>query len=523
MTADGRDPGAAGSIHAQASREPGPGPRGFRVQRLFWLAPGLAALLVLLVLAGLVAMPWRSLDRLQPVQAHLAHIARLQSVSLNMEQILLNGLRGVRASRDELEQLRQEVLDIAGFKGEAHPDSGQRLDQIAGQITPSGFASIEAMVELLARIRTVLAGEWAQHDRLLAAIASGTRLELRLALAVLVILPLAGGIGLLFLQRRVEQPIRDLQSLLDRLAAHDFRPVPDDALDRATRSARPAFDSYNVLVRRLRDLEAEHADRERLLAQRVRQATEALLAQSRELSRAERLAAVGAVSAGVAHELRNPLAGVLLACSKLQKQLAGSPEAARIATVIAELQRMDRLLTGQLDAAWHEPERPAMVDVAQVVGDLFDLLHYQVPAAFTLSTGVGAGLLCMLPVAGLRQALLNLVLNAVQVQGENGRVEINAHRDGESLLIDVSDDGPGFPDTMLRAGIRPFATGRAGGTGLGLAMVRRFVRDLDGDLVLDNRAPRGARVSLRLPCPPVVESAGPPAGPEPGASLAAPG
>jgi C4-dicarboxylate-specific signal transduction histidine kinase len=71
---------------------------------------------------------------------------------------------------------------------------------------------------------------------------------------------------------------------------------------------------YNDLVYRLQELEAEHDDRERNLEQQVRQATGALLAQSRQLARSERLAAVGAISAGLAHELRNPLAGIQMAC-----------------------------------------------------------------------------------------------------------------------------------------------------------------------------------------------------------------
>jgi nitrogen fixation/metabolism regulation signal transduction histidine kinase len=74
-------------------------------------------------------------------------------------------------------------------------------------------------------------------------------------------------------------------------------------------------------------------------------------------------------------------------------------------------------------------------------------------------------------------------------------------RDHHELLHrDLEDEGPGFPEEMLLAGVRPFATGRAEGTGLGLAMVRRFARDHDGELELANREPHGARATLRLPC-----------------------
>lgn len=94
---------------------------------------------------------------------------------------------------------------------------------------------------------------------------------------------------------------------------------------------------YNDLVHRLQELEAEHDDRERNLEQQVRQAIGALLAQSRQLARSERPAAVGAISAGPAHELRNPLAGIQTACMKLQRAPGDGDQSARLEAVVTEL------------------------------------------------------------------------------------------------------------------------------------------------------------------------------------------
>jgi signal transduction histidine kinase len=470
------------------------------MRRFFWLPLGLAGVVVFLALVALVAMSWRSLDRLRPVQEHLSNITRIQDVAFSMEQTLLKGLRGGRITHEELEKLRRKVVAIGSLEGTVHPDTLRRLDNVASRIAQSDENPVGILFETFSEIRAVLANEREQHDSLLLGVTRSTRLEFRLAVALLVLLPLAGAVGLLILQQRAEQPLKDLQDLLDRLAGRDFRPVPEETLAQTTKLAWPAFDSYNSLVSRLQDLEAEHQDRERLLEQRVREATQALLAQSRELSRAERLAAVGAVSAGLAHELRNPLAGIQLACSKLQQKLGDDPQSARIAAVITELKRINRLLSDQVDAARHAPEPSVPTNIATVVNELLGLLRYQVPEDFVLQSKVDENVYCVLPVAGLRQALLNLVLNAVQIQGDNGRVEVSAVRHDGEVSIRVDDDGPGFAEETLRAGIRPFATGRIGGTGLGLAMVRRFVRDLDGDLALENRSPRGAQVILRLPC-----------------------
>ncbi|MGD8933025.1 MAG: ATP-binding protein, partial [Chromatiales bacterium] len=299
---------------------------------------------------------------------------------------------------------------------------------------------------------------------------------------------------------RIKHPLDDLGDLLVRLAGRDYRPVPNAALSGTAALLQPVFRSYNSLVSRLQELEAQHRAREHTLEQEVRQATEALLEQNRELARAERLAAVGAVSAGLAHELRNPLAGIQMACSKLQRSLGKSDQAARIEAVIGEIKRINGLLTQNVDAARHAPEALERIRLSTLVDEFLNLVRYQVPAGIELQAQVPADLMCLLPVAGLRQALLNLVLNSVQALGDKGHVTVKVQRQDDRLVLSVSDDGPGFPAEMLSVGVRPFATGRSGGTGLGLAMVRRFTRDHNGELELANRQPHGARVSLQLPC-----------------------
>jgi hypothetical protein len=131
--------------------------------------------------------------------------------------------------------------------------------------------------------------------------------------------------------------------------------------------------------------------------------------------------------------------------------------------------------------------------------DHHELLLSKVAADTEAELRLAVSLLVALPLAG-GVLLLNLLLNAIQVLGGHGQVTLAAEREDGQLLLRVEDAGPGFPEEMLRAGVRPFATGWAGGTGLGLAMVRRFARDHDGELELANREPRGARVTLRLPC-----------------------
>jgi signal transduction histidine kinase len=105
-----------------------------------------------------------------------------------------------------------------------------------------------------------------------------------------------------------------------------------------------------------------------------------------------------------------------------------------------------------------------------------------------------------LPKDRIRQSLLNLVLNAMHAIGDaEGKIAISAERNAERLAICVDDDGTGFPEDLLKGPLRRFETHSEEGTGLGLAMVRRVAEDLGGELILENRDPRGARVRLELP------------------------
>jgi signal transduction histidine kinase len=381
-----------------------------------------------------------------------------------------------------------------------HPQTRSRLEVAERRMAGARIEPMEVLFETLTQLRAVLNGERERHELLLGDVARDSATELHLAVALLVILPLAGGALAMLFRLRIKRPLDDLGDLLGRLASRDYRPVADATLGDAAGLVQPVFHSYNELVSRLQGLETEHLTREHTLEGEVRQATEALLAQSRELARAERLAAVGAVSAGLAHELRNPLAGIQMACSKLRRNLDDSDQAARIGAVLNELKRLNLLLTAKVEAARHQPETPARVCLGDLVDSLLTLTRYQTPPGIDLHSEVPPGLYCLLPAAGLRQALLNLLLNAIQFQDNEGQVTLSAQRRGATLALWVEDRGPGFSPQMLRAGVRPFATGRPGGAGLGLAMVRRFARDHDGELELANREPHGARVTLRLPC-----------------------
>jgi signal transduction histidine kinase len=168
--------------------------------------------------------------------------------------------------------------------------------------------------------------------------------------------------------------------------------------------------------------------------------------------------------------------------------------------ISSELKRLARLLNEMLDQSRHSPEAATGFDLATLIRDLLALTRYQIAESITLKSDVPDALAVHLPESGIRQALLNLVLNAADaLEGGSGFICIKARAENQGLSIDVFDNGPGFSRDMLDYGIRPFRTSRQRGTGLGLALVQRFIKDIGGTLKLGNQHPHGACVTVLLP------------------------
>jgi nitrogen fixation/metabolism regulation signal transduction histidine kinase len=268
---------------------------------------------------------------------------------------------------------------------------------------------------------------------------------------------------------------------------------------------RPLTENYNAMVTRLAELEDEHALREQDLETQVENAARVLLDQQRSLANTERLAAVGEAMARIAHELRNPLAGVKMSCTNLRQDLSQQLDSLeyveRIDIVAGEIDRIIALLNSLLDQSRHKPEVLREVAVARAVKDLIVLASYQIPAQIHIEQQIGEDIVCRLPDALFRQALLNLLLNATQALADTGgKIVIKGDLVDGDLHMIISDNGPGFPDDLLDSGIRAFVTHRAEGTGLGLSMVQRFARARGGSIMLSNLDPHGACVTLELPC-----------------------
>jgi signal transduction histidine kinase len=302
---------------------------------------------------------------------------------------------------------------------------------------------------------------------------------------------------MLFLHYRILHPLNDLRQLLERLTEENYTPITTAHLDPLL---FPVFNSYNALVIHLAELEEAKRLYAQSLQREVRLATQALLEQQYSLARAERLAAIGEVAAELAHEIRNPLAGIQMAFSNLRHEINDQHQCERMKLIGSELKRLARLLNDMLDQSSHSPESATDFDLATLIRDLLALTRYQIAESIELNSDTPGTLPIHLPESGIRQALLNLILNAANaLEGGSGLISIKVRTEAQGLRIDVFDNGPGFSQDMLNYGIRPFRTSHQRGTGLGLAMVQRFVKDVGGTIKLSNQQPHGACVTVLVP------------------------
>lgn len=458
--------------------------------------------LLLLVLALLGGMIWRNFERFETMRSYVSYSHRIQQVASDIQAALTDYFifQNKQLNGQRLSRLSTEIVELARNDYHVASETPAKLDELSRTVmalTSSDSTPEQQEARLLHALNITSAmmdGETLKREGLMEDVGEATRTEVELAFATVAALLLFIA---LFLRFRILAPLNDLKQLLLRLSREDYSPIGTEKIDPLL---LPVFNSYNEMVRHLGDLEEAKRHYAESLEAEVRSATRALLEQQADLARNERLAAVGELAAGIAHELRNPLAGIQMSCANLRREMDDPEQSERVSLIIEELKRMGRLLNELLDQSKHTPAPVREFNLPTMAQELVALTRYQIPPQIRLDFRGPERLMCRLPECRLRQSLLNLILNAAQAMGrDQGEIRIEAQRDGDRIALTVTDDGPGFSREMLETGLRPFATGRPGGTGLGLAMVQRFVRELGGQLALANTEPRGACVRMLLP------------------------
>ncbi len=242
-------------------------------------------------------------------------------------------------------------------------------------------------------------------------------------------------------------------------------------------------------------------DRARQQKETVREQRAQLEVAEAQLTRAEQLALMGRLGAGLAHEIGNPLGAVTGYLSLVRDEPSAEVRSELLARSETELQRISGLIRELLDYARPSALKREPVDLRMLIENARGLLTHQPRGReVTLDNRVPSDVLVMGDAQRVVQVLLNVFLNSADAMQGAGTIEVRSERRGQEVELTISDSGPGFsPEALAHAGEPFFTTKSPGhGTGLGLAVSLTLVRELGGTLRFGNAQNGGALIALSL-------------------------
>lgn len=217
----------------------------------------------------------------------------------------------------------------------------------------------------------------------------------------------------------------------------------------------------------------------------------------------EKLAAIGGLAAGIAHEIRNPLAGISGSIQMLSQTTHSDDDKKLMAIVLREIDRLNLLITEFLDYA--RPDRPPMesVDVNLILHEVLDLAsrNKSLPANLKISTQWGEARRVQGNKDKLKQGFLNIVVNAFQAmnESESAQLKIETEIRPEKMVVKISDTGQGMSEETKKRIFEPFFTTKSKGTGLGLAMTYKIFQVHGAEVQVHSEKGKGTTFEIEFP------------------------
>jgi two-component system, NtrC family, sensor kinase len=318
------------------------------------------------------------------------------------------------------------------------------------------------------------------------------------------ILLLAAAVGL-FVRSAVIRPLGEIARATERVAQGDLgQPIPVPRSDEIGRLAS----SFNVMTASLREARADLEHLNANLERQVEERSAALKNAQAQLIQSEKMSSLGKLAASVAHEINNPLAGILTYAKLLIRmheegelsEQARDRAVRNLRLAERETDRCTAIVRNLLDFARQRPPSLKWIDVSAVVEEALSLLGHRLQMQ---NVELVKDLAPMPPVMAdfgqLRQSFVNIALNACEAMNAGGTLTVTARPAGAKVEVRITDTGPGIAPEQLSRIFDPFFTTKEKGTGLGLSVVWGIIDRHGGTLEVESQVGQGTTVIVRLP------------------------
>ena len=239
------------------------------------------------------------------------------------------------------------------------------------------------------------------------------------------------------------------------------------------------------------------------MIERIRHANEELKKTHEKLVQSEKLASIGILAAGVAHEINNPLGGIFN-CLQMLKQGGDNPDLrAKYLDLVNEgLDRIETTVSKLLWMSRKSAHAPVDMNIRDAVGSVYSFLDYKMKKAkITFRNDVAADLRVTFDVNDFQQLLLNLFINSIHAMEKGGTLEVKGYRSDSVISIEVIDNGCGIEQENIGRIFDPFFTTKSTGegTGLGLWLTYEIIRNYNGEIAVESVSGKGSRFIIRIP------------------------